>query len=202
MNSKLKYIIGFLIFIGLCFIFWWRAEQIGDAETLVWYSIIPPLLAVTLAMATARLFPSLCIAVGVGLLLSWYQKGATPSDLLTEIVWFVRAVSIGNDGIDLFNFWVVLFVCLIMAMISVVVASGGIDGVVVWLSQFAKGPRSAQFITGLMGIIIFIGDYSNAMLVGPTMRPLTDHHRVSREKLAFLVDSTSAPIAGLAFVST
>ena len=202
MNAKLKYGIGFLIFIGLCFIFQWRAGQVSGAETLLWYSIIPPLLAVTLAIVTARLFPSLCIAVGVGLLLSWYQKGATPSGFLTEAVWFVRAVSVGNDGIDLFNFWVVLFVFLIMATISVVVASGGIGGVVVWLSQFAKGPRSSQFITGLMGIVIFIGDYSNAMLVGPTMRPLTDHHRVSREKLAFLVDSTSAPIAGLAFVST
>ncbi|RKU16532.1 hypothetical protein C6503_12150 [Candidatus Poribacteria bacterium] len=202
MNAKVKYVIGFLIFLGLCFIFQWRAGQISDAETLVWYSIIPPLLAVTLAIVTARLFPSLCIAVGVGLVLSWYQKGATPSGFLAEAVWFVRAVSVGNDGIDLFNFWVVLFVCLIMATISVVVASGGIGGVVIWLSQFAKGPRSAQFITGLMGVIIFIGDYSNAMLVGPTMRPLTDHHRVSREKLAFLVDSTSAPIAGLAFVST
>ena len=202
MNPKLKYVIGFLIFLVLCFIFWWRAGQVSDAETLVWYSIIPPLLAVTLAIVTTRLFPSLCIAVGVGLLLSWYQKGGTPSGFLAETVWFVRAVSVGNDGIDLFNFWVVLFVCLIMATISVVVASGGIGGVVVWLSQFAKGPRSAQFITGLMGIVIFIGDYSNAMLVGPTMRPLTDHHRVSREKLAFLVDSTSAPIAGLAFVST
>ena len=202
MNSKLKYAIGFLIFIGLCLIFQWRAGQVSGAETLLWYSIIPPLLAVTLAIVTARLFPSLCIAVGVGLVLSWYQKGATPSGFLTEAVWFVRAVSVGNDGIDLFNFWVVLFVFLIMATISVVVASGGIGGVVVWLSQFAKGPRSSQFITGLMGIVIFIGDYSNAMLVGPTMRPLTDHHRVSREKLAFLVDSTSAPIAGLAFVST
>ena len=202
MNSKLKYGIGFLSFIGLCFIFQWRAGQVGDAETLVWYSIIPPLLAVTLAIVTTRLFPSLCIAVGVGLVLSWYQKGATPSGFLAETVWFVRAVSVGNDGIDLFNFWVVLFVFLIMATISVVVASGGISGVVIWLSQFAKGPRSAQFMTGLMGIVIFIGDYSNAMLVGPTMRPLTDHHRVSREKLAFLVDSTSAPIAGLAFVST
>jgi Na+/H+ antiporter NhaC len=202
MNAKLKYAIGFLIFIGLCLIFQWRAGQVSGAETLLWYSIIPPLLAVTLAIVTARLFPSLCIAVGVGLVLSWYQKGGTPSGFLAEAVWFVRAVSVGNDGIDLFNFWVVLFVFLIMATISVVVASGGIGGVVVWLSQFAKGPRSAQFITGLMGIIIFIGDYSNAMLVGPTMRPLTDHHRVSREKLAFLVDSTSAPIAGLAFVST
>ncbi len=202
MNSKLKYVIGFLIFLGLCFIFQWRAGQVSDTETLLWYSIIPPLLAVTLAIVTTRLFPSLGIAVGVGLVLSWYQKGATPSGFFAEAVWFVRAVSVGNDGIDLFNFWVVLFVFLIMATISVVVASGGIGGVVVWLSQFAKGPRSAQFITGLMGIVIFIGDYSNAMLVGPTMRPLTDHHRVSREKLAFLVDSTSAPIAGLAFVST
>ena len=124
MDSKLKYVIGFLIFLGLCFIFQWRAGQISDTETLLWYSIIPPLLAVTLAIVTARLFPSLCIAVGIGLVLSWYQKGATPSGFLAEAVWFVRAVSIGNDGIDLFNFWVVLFVFLIMATISVVVASG------------------------------------------------------------------------------
>ena len=202
MNSKLKYGIGFLIFLGISLALKSRAEQVSDAETLVWYSIIPPLLAVTLAILTTRLLPSLSIAVGVGIVLSWYQQGAVPIGFFTEIVWFVRAVSIGNEGVDLFNFWVVLFVCLIMAMISVVVASGGIGGVVVWLAQFAKGPRSSQFITGLMGIVIFIGDYSNAMLVGPTMRPLTDHHRVSREKLAFLVDSTSAPIAGLAFVST
>ena len=202
MNAKLKYGIGFLVFFGLCLVFQWRAGQMNDAETLVWYSIVPPLLAVTLAIVTGRLFPSLCIAVGTGILLSWYQNGAAPSDFLAEVVWFARAVSVGNDGIDLFNLWVVLFVFLIMATISVVVASGGISGVVVWLSRFAKGPRSAQFITGVMGIVIFIGDYSNAMLVGPTMRPLTDHHRVSREKLAFLVDSTSAPIAGLAFVST
>ena len=131
MNLKLKYGIGFLIFIGLCLIFQWRAGQISGAETLVWYSIIPPLLAVTLAIVTTRLFPSLCIAVGVGLVLSWYQKGGTPSGFLAETVWFVRAVSVGNDGIDLFNFWVVLFVFLIMATISVVVASGGIG---VWLS--------------------------------------------------------------------
>ena len=202
MNSKLKFVIGFFVFLGLSLIFKWRAEQVSGAETLVWYSVIPPLLAVTLAIVTTRLLPSLSIAVGVGIVLAWYQQGTTLTGFLTEIIWFTRAVSIGNDGVDLFNFWVVLFVSLIMGTISVVVASGGIGGVVIWLSQFAKGPRSAQFITGLMGIVIFIGDYSNAMLVGPTMRPLTDHHRVSREKLAFLVDSTSAPIAGLAFVST
>ena len=134
MNSKLKYVIGFLVFLGLCSIFKWRADQVGGVENLVWYSIIPPLLAVTLAILTTRLLPSLGIAVGVGIVLSWYQQGSVPIGFLTEIVWFVRAVSIGNEGVDLFNFWVVLFVCLIMAMISVVVASGGIGGVVVWLS--------------------------------------------------------------------
>ncbi len=140
MNSKLKYVVGFLIFSGFCLLLKWRAEQVSDAETLVWSSIIPPLLAVTLAILTTRLLPSLSIAVGVGVVLSWYQQGAIPIGFLTEVVWFVRAVSIGNEGVDLFNFWVVLFVCLIMGMISVVVASGGIGGVVVWLAQFAKGP--------------------------------------------------------------
>ena len=85
MNVRLKYTIGILTFLVLCFIFWWRAGQVSDAETLLWYSIIPPLLAVTLAIVTARLFPSLCIAVGVGILLSWYQRGVTPNNLLTEV---------------------------------------------------------------------------------------------------------------------
>ena len=160
-------------------------------------------LPVTLAIVTTRLLPSLGIAVGVGILLSWTQKGATPSGLLTEVIWFTRAVSIGNDGVDLFNFWVVLFVCLIMATISVVVASGGIGGVIVWLSQFAKGPRSVQFITG------FDGD--SHLYWGLFQRHARGVRRCvhspiiiasAAKKLAFLVDSTSAPIAGLAFVST
>ena len=77
MNSKLKFAIGFLIFLGLSLIFKWRAEQVSGAETLVWYSVLPPLLAVTLAIVTTRLLPSLGIAVGVGILLSWTQKGTT-----------------------------------------------------------------------------------------------------------------------------
>ena len=78
MNSKLKYVIGFLIFLGISLALKWRAEQVGDAEILVWYSVIPPLLAVTLAILTTRLLPSLSIAVGVGIVLSWYQQGAIP----------------------------------------------------------------------------------------------------------------------------
>ncbi len=178
-----------------------------DGDLVWWVSVLPPLIAITLAIITTRLFLSLGVAVGAGLLLSWIhpllnKEEITLKSLGFEVVWFVRAVTVSNDGIDLFNFWVILFVLFMMSMISVVIASGGIASVITILSHLAKGPRTTQVITAVMGTIIFIGDYSNAMLVGPTMRPITDKYKVSREKLAYIVDSTSAPIAGLAFVST
>ena len=173
-----------------------------DSDTVWWYSVFPPLIAITLAVITTRLFLSLGVAVGTGLLLAWGQQQISFKSFISEVVWFARAVTVGNDGIDLFNFWVILFVLFMMSMISVVIASGGIGSAISLLSYLAKGPRTTQFITAIMGTVIFIGDYSNAMLVGPTMRPITDKYNVSREKLAYIVDSTSAPIAGLAFVST
>ena len=180
-----------------------QGSQVAVANPqLVWYSVIPPLLAIILAVTTTRLFLSLGVAVGAGFLLAWFQQPLSFGSFFSELVWFARAVTVTNDGIDLFNIWVILFILLMMSMISVVVASGGIAGVISLLSHLARGPRSTQFITALMGTAIFIGDYSNAMLVGPTMRPITDRYKVSREKLAYIVDSTSAPIAGLAFVST
>jgi Na+/H+ antiporter NhaC len=77
-----------------------------------------------------------------------------------------------------------------------------LPAIVNWLSPFARGPRSAQFVTYLLGVIIFIDDYANTMIVGSAMRPVTDRFRVSREKLSFLVDATSAPVAGVAILST
>ena len=182
---------------------WQLPSAISDDGSVVWwYSVIPPLIAITLAVITTKLFLSLGVAVGAGIILSWFQHEVSIKSFASEVIWFAREVTIGNDGIDLFNIWVILFVLFMMSMISIVFASGGIASAISILSHLARGPRSTQFITGLMGTLIFIGDYSNAMLVGPTMRPITDRYKVSREKLAYIVDSTSAPIAGLAFVST
>ena len=246
LSNKQKALICVPLFIIVCIMLMWQLPNtISDDDSVVWwYSVIPPLIAITLAVITTRLFLSLGVAVGAGIIFSWihhkvYFKsfvsevvwyahagtigndGIDPSNIwvilfvlfmmsmisifkssVSEVVWFAREVTIGNDGIDLFNIWVILFVLFMMSMISVVIASGGIASTISILSHFARGPRSTQLITGLMGTLIFIGDYSNAMLVGPTMRPITDRYKVSREKLAYIVDSTSAPIAGLAFVST
>ncbi len=203
LNYKQKTFICVPIFIVICVALIWQFPNvISDDGTVRWYSVLPPLIAITLAVITTRLFLSLGIAVGMGLLLALGQQKLSIESFFTEVVWFVRAVTVGNDGIDLFNFWVILFVLFMMSMISVVIASGGIGSAISLLSYLAKGVRSTQLITALMGTAIFIGDYSNAMLVGPTMRPITDKYKVCREKLAYIVDSTSAPIAGLAFVST
>lgn len=204
MNYKQKAYICVPIFIVICAVLIWQFPNVisDDDGTVWWYSVLPPLIAITLAVITTRLFLSLGVAVGTGLLFAWGQQKLSIGSFFTEVVWFVRAVTVGNDGIDLFNFWVILFVLFMMSMISVVIASGGIGSAISLLSYLAKGARSTQVITALMGTAIFIGDYSNAMLVGPTMRPITDKYKVCREKLAYIVDSTSAPIAGLAFVST
>ena len=204
MNIKQKALICIPVFFVICILLIWQFPNVtSDEGTVVWwYSIIPPLIAITLAVITTKLFLSLGVAVGSGLLLAWMQQEVSINSFVSEVVWFARAVTVGNDGIDLFNIWVILFVLFMMSMISVVIASGGIASAISILSHLARGPRTTQLITAVMGTVIFIGDYSNAMLVGPTMRPITDRYKVSREKLAYIVDSTSAPIAGLAFVST
>lgn len=205
MNVKLKIFISAFVFISVTIACIIGAQQVDEAAGLVWYSVIPPLLAVTLAILTARFFLSLSVAVGASIVLSWvkhYLMADAPAASLIrnffgEAIWFA-----GKVILDLENIWMAIFVFLILSMISVVVSSGGMGGIVVWLSRFATGTRSTQVVTALIGVFVFIGDYTSAMLTGPSMRPMTDRFRVCREKLAYIVDSTSAPITGLAFVST
>jgi Na+/H+ antiporter NhaC len=87
-------------------------------------------------------------------------------------------------------------------MVAVISRNGGMAGVVNSLSRYANTPRSSQFITWLLGVAIFFDDYANTLIVGNTMRSVTDSFRISREKLAYIVDSTAAPVAAVAFITT
>ena len=201
LNRKSKISLTALSFLALCIGAAWRASGLAQTETLVWYSIIPPLLAITVAILTNRLLLSLGSAVVVGVFLAAVRKqpnsiGEWSASLGSNTTSLIQSVS-GE-----FNIQVVVFIVLILATISVMIASGGLQGVVNWLSRFAKGPRSTQFVTVLMGLAVFIDDYANTIIVASAMRPVTDQQKISREKLSFLVDATTAPIAGLAIVST
>jgi Na+/H+ antiporter NhaC len=87
-------------------------------------------------------------------------------------------------------------------MVSVISKNGGMQGVVNRISKYATTAKSGQLATWFLGIAIFFDDYANTLIVGNTMRPITDRLKISREKLAYLVDSTAAPIAAIAFITT
>jgi Na+/H+ antiporter NhaC len=172
-----------------------------DLQTSMWYSVVPPVLAILLAFLTRHVLLSLGIAIIAGGLLT-----KVPQNPLSVVAWLEGLKSVGiyvaGTVTSRANLQILAFLPPIFVMIEIVIASGGFKGIIVWLLKWVKGRKSTQTATALMGILCFIDDYTNAIIVGSMMQPITDRFRVSREKLAFLVDATSAPIAGLAVIST
>ncbi len=164
-----------------------------------WWSVVPPVVAIGLAIATRRVVTSLLVGTVVGtLILKDWSANRNPltsvADLCEDHLWPSLC---HPDHIRVFA-----FTALMGAMIGVIHRMGGMQGVVLALTPLARTRRGGQLLTWFLGLLIFIDDYANTLLLGSTMRPLADRLRISREKLAYLVDSTAAPVAGLAVVST
>ncbi len=165
-------------------------------------SLLPPMLAIALAIALRKpvlaLFAGVwcaaaLIRLGEGATLPMAIAGGLP-DVVTRM-WWPQLASPDKQLI-------IGFVVAMLAMVGVMTISGGIRGMVDSVSKLARGVRSTQIATWLMGIAVFFDDYANCILVGTTMRPLADRFRISREKLSYIVDSTAAPIAGISIFST
>ncbi len=173
----------------------------GGQSQPVWYSVVPPMLAILLAFLTHHVIASLGIALLVGGLLCRVPGG--PLDIGN---WWAGiagvAGCVGGTLSRRGNLLILAFIPPIFMMIETIMASGGFAGIIRRLLRWVHGRRSAELATVLMGILCFIDDYANAIVVGSMMQPVTDRFRISREKLAFLVDATSAPVSGLAVVST
>ena len=163
-----------------------------------WYAILPPLIAVIFAFLTRKLLLSLGSAIVLGsFLLAWQNESGLFINTASQ-----TGLYLFDNMTNIWNLKVLAFVVLILAMISIIIVAGGLKGVVKHLNRYIQSRRSAKFMTAVCGLIVFIDDYANTMIVGSSMRPITDSYRVSREKLAFIIDATSAPVAGLAIVST
>ena len=168
----------------------------------LWFSVLPPLIAIIMALITKEVFSSLFIGLLVGTTIIYKYKGFGLFISFfkgTFAVVDTYALSALNNPDHLS---IIIFSMLIGGMVALISMNGGMKGIVSHLSKYAKSPRSGQFITWLMGLIIFFDDYANTLVVGNTMRPVTDKLKISREKLAYIVDSTSAPIASIAFITT
>lgn len=171
-----------------------------STDTIGAWTLLPPLVAITLAFITKNVVMSLFVGVLSGSMLLTITQQDTGNVLAGT---FTETTSrFINSLADPWNAGIILQVLVIGGIIQLIGKMGGAKAIAEALVKKAKTPRSAQLITWVMGILLFFDDYANALIVGPIMRPVFDKMKISREKLAFIVDATAAPIAGLALVST
>jgi Na+/H+ antiporter NhaC len=163
-----------------------------------WLSIVPPLLAIGMALAFRRVVPALFLGVWIGAFIAaGFSLGGLFQGLLDAFQVHVLS-ALANES----HAAIILFSLMIGGMVGIISRNGGTFGIVDWITAWASDSRRGQVATGVMGLGIFFDDYANTLVVGNTMRPVTDRLRISREKLAYIVDSTAAPVACLAFVTT
>jgi len=171
-----------------------------NAEIFGIWTLIPPVVAIVLAFITKDVVLSLFIGVFSGTFLINVIDSSIPMTFVKGFTDIVKRV-VGSLA-DSWNAGIVLQVLCIGGVVALITKMGGTKAVAIWLSKKAKTGVSAQISTWLMGLFVFFDDYANSLIVGPIMRPITDKFKVSREKLAFIIDATAAPIAGLAVIST
>ncbi|MBE6804206.1 MAG: Na+/H+ antiporter NhaC family protein [Ruminococcaceae bacterium] len=159
------------------------------------WSLLPPIIAIALALITKEVYSSLFIGIVVGGLL--YAEGnfeGTITHVFSD--GFVANVA------DSYNMGIIIFLIVLGAMVSMMNKAGGSAAFGRWAKKHIKSRVGAQLATVLFGCMIFIDDYFNCLTVGSVMRPVTDSHKVSRAKLAYLIDATAAPVCIIAPVSS
>ncbi|MCF8330871.1 MAG: Na+/H+ antiporter NhaC family protein [Bacteroidales bacterium] len=168
----------------------------------LWMSILPPLLAILMALIFKEVFTALFTGLLLGTsIIQFYQGGNILLSIGRGILSIVDTYilnALNNTG----HLSIIVFSLLIGGMVNIITRNGGMRGVVNRLAVYANNARNGQLVTWLLGILIFFDDYANTLVVGNTMRPVTDKLKISRQKLAYIVDSTAAPIASIAFVTT
>ena len=163
-----------------------------------WISIAPPLLAIFIALLLRNVIPALIAGIwfGAAALNSFTPLGIFQGLLDGFQIYVVRALSNQDHAA------IILFSMMIGGMVGIITRNGGMNSIVMLLVSRAKTAVGGQLSVWLMGLMIFFDDYSNTLVVGNTARPLTDHLKISREKLAYIVDSTAAPVVCIALITT
>lgn len=163
-----------------------------------WISIAPPLLAIFIALILRNVIPALIAGIWLG---ATALRSFTPMGIFQGLldgfqIYVVKALSNEDHAA------IILFSMMIGGMVGIITRNGGMNSIVMLLVSRAKTAIGGQVSVWLMGLMIFFDDYSNTLVVGNTARPLTDHLKISREKLAYIVDSTAAPVVCIALITT
>ena len=175
--------------------------ETGSAELRVmpgWVSLLPAFTAIAIALIIRSVVPALLLGIWLGAtaLHSFTPKGAGLGLLDSFQVFVANAVA------DVDHAAIILFTMMIGGMVGIITRNGGMMSIVKMVVSRAKTAVGAQVAAWLMGLMIFFDDYANTLVVGNTARPITDQLKISREKLAYIVDSTAAPVVSIALITT
>jgi Na+/H+ antiporter NhaC len=165
-------------------------------------SLLPPLVAIAVGLIWGRPLVALFVGIWVGAVGVAMARGLSVAGAVGWGFVDVFGVYLRNEAVSSFRIEIIGFVVALLAMVGVMSRCGGVQAMVDALRRYADSVRSTLAATFGMGLLLFFDDYANCVLVGSTMRPLTDRMRISREKLAYIVDSTAAPVAGISVLST
>ncbi len=175
-------------------------EGVGQIEATSRYyktimALMPPIIAIILALVTKEVYSSLFIGiVTAGLLVSEFKPVATLNTVLND--GFISSLA------DSWNVGILIFLVLLGIVVALVNTAGGSRAFGNWAKKHIKTRVGAQLATFVLGVLIFVDDYFNCLTVGSVMRPVTDSHKISRAKLSYLIDATAAPICMIAPISS
>ena len=192
-NGNLKFLIAILVVAVIMS----AAYVITDGEdvTETGWALLPPLIAITLALVTKEVYSSLFIGIISGALLyTGFNFEGTVNHTFKDGVIAVLS--------DSYNVGILVFLVILGAMVQLMNKAGGSAAFGEWASKHIKTRVGAQLATIVLGVLIFIDDYFNCLTVGSVMRPVTDKHQVSRAKIAYLIDATAAPVCIIAPISS
>lgn len=195
-NNKLNrilYVIYFLFFGTIA-----NAAEAQPEAAGSWIAILPPVLTIAVALAFKRVVPALFLGIWMG---AWIINDFGFVGLWTGLLDTFQ-VFVSNALSNPDHTAIVLFSMMVGGMVGIISRNGGMQGIVNHIVKWADSARHACLATASLGLAIFFDDYANTLVVGNTMRPVTDSMRVSRAKLAYIVDSTAAPVACIAVVTT
>ncbi len=166
------------------------------------WSLLPAALAITMALLTRQVIVSLFLGIWSG---AWLLSGGDLPALWDGFLrvmdtWLLQSIVPTDASTD--HISIIMFTLTVGGMIGIIRTNGGIDGVIEWMSSRVKTAKGAQFATMFAGLKMFFDDYASMLIVGNTMRPLADARGISREKLAYIVDTTASPIASIALLTT
>ncbi len=174
----------------------------------VW-ALLPPVVAIMLALKTKEVYSSLFIGIVLGALQYCVSVGSGIDGFITHLLNDTKGVETGGKGYGLiyclsdpWNVGILVFLVVLGSMVSLMNKAGGSAAFGRWAVKHVKTKKGAQIATILLGMMIFIDDYFNCLTVGSVMRPITVRHGITKEKLAYLIDSTAAPVCIISPISS